>query len=160
VNTSALKALDDSPGNRLFFIFYDSSHHDYDWPPDEPAPFTPYAKTWKYNDFSIGQEQLNLVKNRYRNALHFQDRLFGDVVSKLKNTGQYDNAIIVALGDHGEEFNMGSCSMPATFSVLRRTYRSSCAFRLGLVYPGRSTVSCRPPQMWICFRASWIIWGF
>jgi membrane-anchored protein YejM (alkaline phosphatase superfamily) len=104
VNGALLQALDQPAGGRLFLVFYHSTHHDYDWPATEPAPFTPYAHAWSYADFSIGKQQLGLIMNRYRNALHFQDRLLGDVLSLLKRKGQFSRAIIVVTGDHGEEF--------------------------------------------------------
>lgn len=104
VNGRLLQALDEPPGNRLFLIFYHSTHHDYDWPAGDPTPFEPYVATWKYNDFRIGREQLARIMNRYRNAFHFQDRLIGDVLARLKTSGIYENSVIAVTGDHGEEF--------------------------------------------------------
>jgi hypothetical protein len=104
VNERVLQALNEPPGNRLFLVFYHSTHHDYDWPAGDPAPFTPYAPKWNYGDFSIGPEQLALIVNRYRNAFHFQDRLIGQVVSRLKEKGTYEESVIAVTGDHGEEF--------------------------------------------------------
>lgn len=104
VNKAMLEALESPPGRRLFLIFYHSTHHDYDWPASDPAPFTPYASAWNYADFNISRQQLRLIMNRYRNALHFQDRLIGEVLSALKQKGQYAQALIAVTGDHGEEF--------------------------------------------------------
>ncbi len=104
VNKQLLRGLDEPAGNRLFFVFYHSTHHDYDWPPDDPAPFIPYAASWNYGDFRINPEGLELIVNRYRNALYFQDRLIGEILLRLKEKGAYGNSIIVATGDHGEEF--------------------------------------------------------
>jgi hypothetical protein len=104
VNERLLQALDRPPGNRLFLIFYHSTHHDYDWPAGDPAPFTPYAMTWSYGDFNISPERLALIMNRYRNAFHFQDRLIGQFLARLKTNGSYENSVIAVTGDHGEEF--------------------------------------------------------
>jgi glucan phosphoethanolaminetransferase (alkaline phosphatase superfamily) len=104
VTQRLLQAVDQPSGNRLFLVFYHSTHHDYDWPPDDPAPFAPYAATWNYGDFSIGQERLGLIMNRYRNAFHFQDRLVGQVLDRLREKRIYENSIIAVTGDHGEEF--------------------------------------------------------
>lgn len=99
-----LEKLDEPRGSRLFLVFYESTHHDYYWPANGPAPFKPYADSWDYGNFKIGPKELEGIKNRYRNALHFLDGLFGEVSNKLKATGQYDDAVIVVTGDHGEEF--------------------------------------------------------
>ena len=99
-----LQKLEEPSGGRLFLVFYDSTHHDYYWPANAPAPFQPYAESWDYGNFKVKPDELALIKNRYRNALHFVDGLFGEVRNKLKATGQYDDAMVVVTGDHGEEF--------------------------------------------------------
>lgn len=104
VTDRLLQALEQPNGNRLFLVFYHSTHHDYDWPAGDPEPFTPYAPSWNYGDFNIGSRQLALIMNRYRNAFHFQDRLIGQVVSRLKENGTYENSVLAVTGDHGEEF--------------------------------------------------------
>ena len=88
-------------GGRLFVIFLEAVHHDYRWPDDYPAKFTPYAESVSYLS---GPGDPALMINRYRNAIHFVDHLFGRIVATLKETGRYDDSIIVATGDHGEEF--------------------------------------------------------
>lgn len=104
INQQLLKSLNEPAGNRLFFIFYDSTHHDYDWPSDDPTPFTPYATSWNYGDFRISPKRLELIKNRYRNALSFVDRLIGEILTCLKEKNAYENSIIAVTSDHGEEF--------------------------------------------------------
>lgn len=104
VTDRLLQALEEPPGNRLFLVFYHSTHHDYDWPAGDPAPFTPYTAKWNYSDFAIGPDQLTLIMNRYRNAFHFQDRLIGQVLARLKEQGAFDKCILAVTGDHGEEF--------------------------------------------------------
>ena len=127
VTKRVLQAMDGPAGNRLFLVFFQSTHHDYDWPANEPAPFTPYAQSWNYADFKISPERLKLIMNRYRNALHFQDRLVGDILSKLKRQGRYNDVVLAVTGDHGEEFlSTASCFMPAIFIALRRMFPSSC----------------------------------
>ncbi len=91
-------------GGRVFLVFFDSTHHDYYWPEDFPARFEPWLESWNYFDFRIGPEKLERIKNRYRNALHFVDDLFGKVVSELRARDRYDDALIFVTGDHGEEF--------------------------------------------------------
>ncbi|HOO77026.1 MAG TPA: sulfatase-like hydrolase/transferase [bacterium] len=40
----------------------------------------------------------------YDGGILFADRIFQDLVGKLKKAGRYDNALIVLFSDHGEEF--------------------------------------------------------
>lgn len=99
-----LQKLEEPRGGRVFLVFYESTHHDYYWPADASAPFQPYADSWDYGNFKIGPKELEGIKNRYRNALHFVDGLFGEISNRLKATGQHGDAIILVTGDHGEEF--------------------------------------------------------
>ena len=104
VNGEVQKELQNPGGGRLFLIFYNCTHHDYYWPESRPPKFVPYARAWKYSDFSIGPERLKLIKNRYLNAVNFEDALVGGVIGTLRAGGDYDSSILCALGDHGEEF--------------------------------------------------------
>jgi membrane-anchored protein YejM (alkaline phosphatase superfamily) len=104
VKTRLLQAIDGPAGGRLFLVFFDSTHHDYEWPPGEPTPFVPFAQTWNYFDLSISDRQLTAIMNRYKNSLRFQDRLLGEIFSAMRRNGLYDKSVIAAFGDHGEEF--------------------------------------------------------
>ncbi len=42
--------------------------------------------------------------NRYDGGIAFDDYCFGELVKRLKKDGLYENSIIMALSDHGEEF--------------------------------------------------------
>jgi len=104
VNKAVLEEIPRTRGGRLFLIFYHCTHHDYSWPESHPAKFVPYAKAWNYSDFRIVPERLTLIRNRYLNAVNFEDALVGDLFQCLKRTARYDSSVICALGDHGEEF--------------------------------------------------------
>lgn len=87
----------------VFIIFLDSTHFQYSWP-EQDTKFTPYSDELEfvsvvYTDASIGK-----VKNRYKNSIHFVDRLFGEFIRALKDQGIYEESIIIVTGDHGEEF--------------------------------------------------------
>jgi membrane-anchored protein YejM (alkaline phosphatase superfamily) len=104
VTKQLLQSIQGPSGGRLFLVFFASTHHDYNWPPREATPFTPFAQTWNYSDFRISKKQLALIMNRYRNSLHFQDRILGEIFSAMRRDGLYEKSIIAAFGDHGEEF--------------------------------------------------------
>ncbi len=87
---------------RVYALLLDSTHSLYSWPADFPAKFAPYA-----DDTGVavaGREFAERLRNRYKNALRYDDALFGEVVAKLKASGQYRDALIVVVADHGEEF--------------------------------------------------------
>lgn len=101
-------ALDlDKPENQsgqLILIFWDSTHFNYSWPDDFETPFTPYAPDVNLLYSCGSKRDLKKIKNRYRNAIHFVDSLFGRFRTILEEKGLYNEALIGFTGDHGEEF--------------------------------------------------------
>ena len=88
----------------LFQIFcIDSPHFYYQWHKDFEPPFQPYYQG-TYMPSRPSTEQLQLVKNKYYNALAWSDKLVKDYCQHLKQLGLYDDSIIIVMGDHGEEF--------------------------------------------------------
>lgn len=83
------------------FLFYDAPHG-YSVPTGY-APFKP-EEDMNYlalkNDFDPSG-----VRNRYRNAVHFNDQLIGKVLQDLKAKGLMDKTVVIITGDHGQEFN-------------------------------------------------------
>ncbi|MDE3055962.1 MAG: sulfatase-like hydrolase/transferase [Verrucomicrobiota bacterium] len=85
-----------------YIFFFDGTHSEYSIPKDFPLQFTPCAKQIDY--LTINAQEIEPVKNRYRNAIFHIDSLFGRFFQTLKKEGLYDEAMIVITGDHGEEF--------------------------------------------------------
>ncbi|WP_248353412.1 sulfatase-like hydrolase/transferase [Anaeromyxobacter oryzae] len=86
----------------LLALFLDSSHAPYAFPPGD-APFAPYAPNLAVAE--MGSTAPVLMRNRYRNALRYEDRLVGEVLAALgPRAGE---AIVVITGDHGEAFGEG-----------------------------------------------------
>jgi hypothetical protein len=86
---------------QLFIVFLDGTHFDYSWPKEWEPRFKPYAKEFAYFKTFHSEENIQLIKNRYRNAVHYTDHLFGEFFQSLPKK---EEAIIVVTGDHGEEF--------------------------------------------------------
>jgi len=84
---------------QFIIVFWDGTHFDYSWPREKTARFTPFATEFAY--FKMFQSEINIeqVKNRYRNAIHYLDSLFGEFLK-----GAPADSIIAFTGDHGEEF--------------------------------------------------------
>ncbi len=49
-------------------------------------------------------EELARVRSLYDGEIHFVDRLFGELVARLRALDLYDDSLVVLTSDHGEEF--------------------------------------------------------
>jgi hypothetical protein len=94
--------LEAKEGN-VYIFFWDSTHFDYSWPKNETL-FKPISEQISFFKPEQTEESLQLIKNRYKNALHYLDSLFGKVKETIEKKGLWDDAIIALTGDHGEEF--------------------------------------------------------
>lgn len=85
------------------FVFYDSSHQPYLYP-REFEKFQP-AGDPEINYFKdISKESISILKNRYKNAVYYNDYLIGRIIDSLTKNDLLKNTIVVITGDHGEEF--------------------------------------------------------
>ena len=98
-----LAALDDRDPNRPFFgfVFFESTHAPYTFPPDQ-TPFQPYEQNLNYANVSA--EDRELLYNRDANAAHHVDAQVGRLLDYLREHDRLDHTIVVITGDHGEEF--------------------------------------------------------
>jgi len=96
-----LEKKESSTGN-VFLLFFDSTHSEYSFPADFPLKFTPISKEIDY--LTLSKDNLEPLKNRYRNSIAYVDSLLGKFFAKLKEKHLYDQSIIAITGDHGEEF--------------------------------------------------------
>ena len=105
-DAQAFQALkrDLKPEGHAYFIFLDSPHSEYSFPKDYPLQFTPISQEIDYLTISPNSPELELIKNRYRNSIHYVDHLIGQFFDLLKQENLYDDAIISITGDHAEEF--------------------------------------------------------
>jgi membrane-anchored protein YejM (alkaline phosphatase superfamily) len=88
-------------------IQLDSTHYRYFF--DDVAVVKPYAVF--VGPWSItSQENLDLLYNRYKNAVHHVDYNIGRIVDALRSSGHYDDTAIVVISDHGESFALGSAT--------------------------------------------------
>ncbi len=88
----------------LFIVFLDATHFNYSWPKEMEPAFTPYAESINLITSTMTTSGIEGIKNRYRNAIHYIDTLFGEFEAKLKKQNLYKDSVIVFTGDHGEEF--------------------------------------------------------
>ena len=84
-------------------MFYNSSHQTYKYP-KEFEKFLPVLNE-ELNYFKdTGKDKIFMLRNRYKNAVYYEDFLIGKVLTSLQNNHLLDNSIVVVTGDHGEEF--------------------------------------------------------
>lgn len=85
------------------FLFYDSPHA-YDFPENYEHQYQPMLKTINYLELNNNTDVTPFL-NRYKTSVHFTDSLVKQVVDKLKETGDFDNTLIIVTGDHAQELN-------------------------------------------------------
>jgi membrane-anchored protein YejM (alkaline phosphatase superfamily) len=86
------------------FVLLDAAHQPYSAPTG--GPFQPAAERLDYIELAQDRspELVELVRNRYRNALHHADAVAGSVLEGLERHGEAGTTLVVVTGDHGEEF--------------------------------------------------------
>ncbi len=99
----ALMEKEGQYGN-LYIVFLDATHSEYHWPKDFPTPFTPFVENIDYLSMATTKKELEMVKNRYKNALYFVDYQIGAFLKQLQDNNLYTESVIAFTGDHGEEF--------------------------------------------------------
>ncbi|MDB6025468.1 MAG: putative rane protein [Verrucomicrobiales bacterium] len=101
------------------FLFFDASHLPYDYPPEDAVlEFKLKPGEVNYALLSAQPAASGRFKNCYLNSLHYVDRQIGYVLQRLRDSGQYDNTVVIIAGDHGEEF--GECGHFSHLNGLNR----------------------------------------
>lgn len=86
------------------FLFYDAVHNWCGDPQTYATPFQPALKTCDRMMLSANTNP-QLYLNRYRNALHYDDQLIGNVLNAMRQRDLLKHTIVIITADHGEEFN-------------------------------------------------------
>ena len=93
------------PHQQPFYLnlFYTSSHS-YCKTNDFDVKFKPIANSC--NRLLISKfYQKDKIFNRYRNTVHYVDKLLKQVLQQLRDSNLEDNTIIMITSDHGQQFN-------------------------------------------------------
>jgi membrane-anchored protein YejM (alkaline phosphatase superfamily) len=87
-----------------FMLLY-APHQTYDWP-REQSPYQPYLDKLDYMKMASRppQDLIDAAHNSWRNAVHFDDGVFGRILHELARHGLESSTLVVLTGDHGEEF--------------------------------------------------------
>jgi len=90
------------PNQPIFsFIFFDAPHG-YSFPPEENL----FHANQEINYLTVSKKGNDIASalSGYKNAIHYDDKLFGQIIEKLKQKGLYDKSMIIFTSDHGQEF--------------------------------------------------------
>jgi membrane-anchored protein YejM (alkaline phosphatase superfamily) len=92
----------DKSKSHFAFLFLDAPHG-YSYPPSANRYDAPEGEI-NYLSVSKGSEELKSTVKRYKNAVYYNDMLFGKMIAKLKAQELYENSLIIFTSDHGQEF--------------------------------------------------------
>ncbi len=104
VNKLKQDILNDESSKPWFkFVFLTSSHHHYNYP-EEHKIFKPIPAN---NEGFLFDKDIDPTPylNDYKNSLHYEDALFGEILEATIKSKQSNNTVIIITSDHGEEFN-------------------------------------------------------
>jgi len=100
-----VKFLDQDRQPFFAFMFYDASHQPYRYPPEHEV-FDVGGVTDDINYLKLPHDAagMALIKNRFKNSLHYVDAELGRALAALQERGLMTNTLVFVMGDHGEEF--------------------------------------------------------
>ena len=77
----------------------------------------PYFKEWRErsNSENVTDEEIIRAKTAYYGLVTAMDKMIGQIISKLKEKGLYENTVIVYSSDHGEQIGEHSLFWKQTF---------------------------------------------
>ncbi|SFV66670.1 Predicted hydrolase [hydrothermal vent metagenome] len=97
------------------FLFFDAPHGYSS--PKEFNPFHASDKDINYLTVDKDGRDIKSIFAQYKNAVAYNDKLFGEMIAKLKEKGLYNNSLIIYTSDHGQEFyEYGSFGHNSSFS--------------------------------------------
>ncbi len=99
VDTAIARIAEAADRPQFIYLHTMAPHRDY-------APPEAYRDRFMPERFVGTRSQVNIMKDMalYDAEIRFSDDQFARVIDALKRTGRYDNALIVLLSDHGEQF--------------------------------------------------------
>lgn len=106
VNNEAFKTLDarkDKSDPFLLYLHYLDPHDPYKPPPEFKALYE-NAEPLKYGDDQIYADEMQELLKLYDGEISYLDHHLEMLFQRLKSDGLYDDAVIVIVGDHGEQF--------------------------------------------------------
>lgn len=93
-------------GDQPFFIYMNlqNSHIPYELPADFPPRFGTGQVSFQVRFNSYPRDSVAAVKDLYSNSLAYVDSQIGRLVAHLKQSGRWDQTILIVSGDTGQAF--------------------------------------------------------
>ncbi|HEV3192348.1 MAG TPA: sulfatase-like hydrolase/transferase, partial [Polyangiaceae bacterium] len=89
----------------FLFLFFDSTHFDYSYPVEFERELPVLPPHWAADLGEGSSEEVRIgAVHRYHNSISYVDSLIGELLSLFHNSIDKGDLVIVATGDHGEEF--------------------------------------------------------
>ncbi|MCB1035178.1 MAG: sulfatase [Acidobacteria bacterium] len=95
---------EERPERYFTYLNFQATHFPYAIPDGEPTSFSPWQLDFPASFFRYPPDKVPVMLNRFDNALAYSDRWVGEVVSTLKERGEWERTILVVVSDHGEAF--------------------------------------------------------
>ena len=87
----------------LFSFMFLDAPHGYSFP-KQLNPFGASSKPINYVTVKPGSDEIKIAEKQHKNAIYYNDRLFGEMIETLKQQGLYKDSMIIFTSDHGQEF--------------------------------------------------------
>jgi len=94
-----------SPYNDIFHDFTYSGH----FIPNAKNLLAAMWKKLKHKDYKVNDEDLRHIIALYDGGIRYTDEKIGEFLSYLRDSGLYDQSLIIITSDHGEEFMEHDC---------------------------------------------------
>lgn len=105
-----------SKQNPIFSFTFLDAPHGYS-SPDDYNPFNATDNEINYVTMSKDSAALENARKIYHNSVHYNDKLFGEMMAKLKEQKLYENSLIIYTSDHGQElYEYGNFGHNSSFS--------------------------------------------
>lgn len=87
-------------------FYLQSTHFNYEVPEPWSSYYQPVPPMYSNGDgiIRIPLDVLPKLRNQYDNAMRYSDYWVGRIRAALEKAGQWDNTLVVIIGDHGEAF--------------------------------------------------------
>jgi membrane-anchored protein YejM (alkaline phosphatase superfamily) len=113
--TDMIDFVDKAKSPFFSFMFFESAHANYYFP-EESVIAPDYLEDFNYITVDV-EKDIELIRNRYINAVHHLDSQIGRVLHALEEQGRLEDTVVIVTGDHGEEFmENGRWGHNSTFS--------------------------------------------
>ena len=98
------KILSRDESKPFFGVLFLDAPHNYTMDKSASAPFQPALKSVNYLELDNDYEPTEFF-NLYKNSVHYNDALVGEVVDTLERQSLLDETVLIITGDHAQEFN-------------------------------------------------------